>query len=129
MARIALRDKPGQAARAAPPSYVTPMPTATMTIDAFEASLTAEEPPPGCGAPLSGLWWARREDWDAAHRLVQDEAGADAAWVHAWLHRVEGDAGNAGYWYCRAGRPAVRGSLDAEWRAIAEAQLARGATQ
>ena len=100
-----------------------------MTIDAFEASLTAEEPPPGCGAPLAALWWARREDWDAAHRLVQDEAGADAAWVHAWLHRVEGDAGNAEYWYRRAGRPAVRGSPGAEWRAIAEAQLARGDAQ
>lgn len=100
-----------------------------MTIDAFEASLTAEGPPPGCGAPLAALWWARREDWDPAHRLAQDEAGADAAWVHAWLHRVEGDAGNAGYWYRRSGRSAGQGSLDAEWRMIAEALLAVGADQ
>ena len=53
--------------------------------------------------------------------------GADAAWVHAWLHRVEGDEANAGTWYRRAGRPAARGSLEAEGQAIAEALLARGA--
>ena len=96
-----------------------------ITIDAFEASLNAGEPP-DCRAELAALWWARRDAWDEAHALVQDAPGADAAWVHAWLHRVEGDEGNAGYWYRRAGRPAGRGSPSHEWRAIAEALLGAG---
>lgn len=79
-------------------------------------------------APLAALWHAHRGDWDKAHALVQDEAGPDAAWVHAHLHRVEGDAGNAGYWYRRAGRPAASGDLDAERAAIAEALSAAGSS-
>jgi len=50
---------------------------------------------------------------------VQDEPSADAAWVHAYLHRVEGDLGNAGYWYRRAGRPAADDAVEAEWERIA----------
>jgi hypothetical protein len=57
-------------------------------------------------------------DWDGAHRLVQDEGSADAAWVHAHLHRAEGDSGNAAYWYRRAGKPMAVGDLDEERRAI-----------
>ena len=60
---------------------------------------------------------------ECAHRLVQDESSNDAAWVHAYLHRVEGDLGNAGYWYRRAGKPVAKGSLDEEWGAIAAALL------
>ncbi|KAB0681831.1 hypothetical protein [Aureimonas leprariae] len=60
-------------------------------------------------------------DWDGAHAAVQDDPSADAAWIHAHLHRVEGDLGNAAYWYRRAGRPVESGDLDAERRAIAEA--------
>lgn len=60
-------------------------------------------------------------DWAGAHRLVQDEEGADAAWVHAHLHRVEGDGPNAAYWYRRAGRPVATGSLDAERERIVAA--------
>ncbi len=102
------------------------MSKAAITIDTFEASLGFFEPPAGCGTPLAALWWARREDWGAAHGLVQDAPGADAAWVHAWLHRVEGDEDNAGYWYRRAERPPCKGSLDVEWRLIAEALLGGG---
>ena len=57
---------------------------------------------------------------------MQDEAGADAAWVHAYLHRREGDLGNAGYWYRQARKPAASGDLDAEWTAMVAALLARG---
>ena len=89
----------------------------------FEASLDAREPPEACGTALAALWWARRDAWDAAHGLVQDASGADAAWVHAWLHRAKGDDGNAGYWYRRAGRSAARGSLDEEWLGIVKALL------
>ena len=100
------------------------------TLDAFRDSLAAAEPPPGLSAPLAALWWAGEgarprdaEAWARAHALVQDEAGPDAAWVHAHLHRVEGDAGNAAYWYRRAGRPTAAAPLDAEWADIAAALL------
>lgn len=79
-------------------------------------------PAPVSSTPaLRALWWAHRGDWVQAHRLVQDEGGTDAAWVHAWLHRVEGDAGNAAYWYRRAGRPVETGPPSDEWRRIAAA--------
>ena len=57
-------------------------------------------------------------DWDGAHRLVQDDPSREAAWIHAHVHRVEGDLGNAGYWYRRAGRPAATGSLEEERQEI-----------
>jgi len=85
----------------------------------FKASLSGAAPAPDLDPPLAALWWAAKGGWDAAHKLVQDEATADAAWVHAYLHRLEGDLGNAGYWYRRAGRPAATGSLETEWEAMA----------
>ncbi|WP_336487803.1 hypothetical protein [Methylobacterium nigriterrae] len=96
-----------------------------MTLDQFRASLAADAPP-ALPPPLSALWWAGRgaEGWARAHALVQDEPGAEAAWIHAHLHRAEGDLGNAGYWYRRAGRPAAAGDLAAERDAIAAALLA-----
>lgn len=60
-------------------------------------------------------------DWDGAHELVQDDPSPEAAWVHAHLHRVEGDLSNARYWYRRAGRPESTASLDHERREIAQA--------
>ena len=74
---------------------------------------------------LRALWLGLRGDWGAAHEIVQAEGGADAAWVHAWLHRVEGDAPNAAYWYRRAGKPVAEGGTDAEGEAIARALAAR----
>ncbi|MGU3537712.1 hypothetical protein [Methylobacterium sp. A54F] len=104
-----------------------------MTLDDFRATLEAPAPPPGLGAPLAALWWTGRPDgrspsgagWARAHALVQDEPGPDAAWVHAHLHRIEDDPGNAAYWYRRAGRPAAGADLAAEWAEIAAALLAR----
>lgn len=69
------------------------------------------------------MWQDAHGDWDAAHRTVQDLETADAAWVHAYLHRREGDQGNARYWYARAGRPASRLPLDDEWEEITAALL------
>ena len=89
----------------------------------FKSSLLGAAPAPQLSAPLAALWWAAKGGWDAAHRLVQDEATADAAWVHAYLHRVEGDLSNAGYWYRQAGRPVVSDALDAEWERISSALL------
>ena len=89
------------------------------------ASLTRAAPPAGLAGPLEGLWWAAKGDWDRAHRTVQDDESRDAAWVHAYLHRVEGDLANAGYWYRTARQPVARGALDEEWAAIAAVLLAR----
>ena len=80
-------------------------------------------PPAGASAPLTALWHVARGDWDKAHEIVQADGGATAAWVHAHLHRVEGDPSNAGYWYARAGKPRAENSLDEEWHAIAAALL------
>ncbi len=90
----------------------------------FQASLSGATPAPDLDAPLAGLWWAAKGEWDKAHGIVQDETGADAAWVHAYLHRVEGDLGNAGYWYRQAGQPVAKDSLEAEWARIVSALLA-----
>jgi hypothetical protein len=92
----------------------------------FKASLSGAAPAPGLAAPLAGLWWAAKGNWDQAHRIVQDDSGRDAAWVHAYLHRVEGDLGNAGYWYRQAGRPVATDSLDNEWRRIMSALIEGG---
>jgi hypothetical protein len=89
----------------------------------FTASLSGAAPAPDLAAPLAALWWAGKGDWDAAHRIAQDEDDADAAWVHAYLHRVEGDLGNAGYWYRRAGKPVASGSLETEWQQMVSALL------
>ncbi len=92
----------------------------------FKASLSGAAPAPQLDAPLAALWWAANSNWDQAHRIVQDEATADAAWVHAYLHRVEGDTGNAGYWYRRAAKPVAAGSLEAEWEQMVSALLGAG---
>ncbi len=91
----------------------------------FGASLAAETPPVGLSRPLAALWWDSKGDWARAHEVVApDEAGQDAAWVHAYLHRKEGDASNARYWYARAGHAVSTASLDAEREAILAALLA-----
>jgi len=95
-----------------------------MDLAAFRATLKNDKPPPGLTRPVEALWHAGRGDWDAAHKLVQqDEGEPQHDWVHAHLHRVEGDLSNAGYWYRRAKQPAETGPLDAEWAKIAQALL------
>jgi hypothetical protein len=95
-----------------------------MTLAEFKASQSKRRPPAGVTPALAALWWAGREDWDRAHKLVMDEAGADCAWVHAYLHRLDGDLPNARYWYGKARRPPATGQSSAEWQAIATALLA-----
>ena len=85
----------------------------------FEASLYAGTLPTGASAPLLALWHGLRGDWQAAHEIVQAQEDLDSAWVHAWLHRVEGDLANADYWYHRAGRPVAHGETPEEGLAIA----------
>jgi hypothetical protein len=94
-----------------------------VTPHAFQLTLAHKVPPRALSAPLAALWWAKKGAWDKAHRLVMDEAGKDAAWVHAYLHRVEGDLGNAGYWYRQARQQTASGDLDDEWVAMVETLL------
>jgi len=89
----------------------------------FRASLGAAAPARELAPPLAALWWAAKGNWDAAHKIVQDEESADAAWVHAYLHRVEGDLGNAAYWYRQARRPVASQALETEWDVIVTALL------
>lgn len=92
-----------------------------MTVEGFRASLAAGAPPAGLSPPLRALWHAGRDEWDVAHEIVQAEDSAEAALVHAHLHRVEGDLANAGYWYRRAGRPVAEVSTAEEWGALVAA--------
>src|SRR5262245_52628083 len=72
---------------------------------------------------LRALWHDARGDWQEAHRVAQDIDEPSGAWVHAYLHRKEGDAGNAAYWYRRAGKPVASDSLENEWRRIVVALM------
>ena len=94
-----------------------------MNLPAFERTLARSKPPSGLAPALAALWWAGKDDWSRAHRIVMDEGGRDCAWVHAYLHRVEGDLDNARYWYRRAHRPVPTGTLAAEWQAIVQELL------
>lgn len=89
-----------------------------MTEDDFKASLSNTTPPIGISNALLALWWQRKGEWEKAHEAAQSDDGADAAWVHALLHRDEGDLSNAGYWYRRANRDVCDDSLETEWETI-----------
>jgi hypothetical protein len=95
-----------------------------MTAEELHRSAKSDgAPTAGLAAPLRALWWAANGDWTRAHAVAQEIDTADSAWVHAWLHRQEGDLANADYWYRRAGqaRPAI--PLEEEWHAIAQRLL------
>jgi hypothetical protein len=96
-----------------------------MTFAQFKQSASAAQPPQPLAPALEALWWAAKGDWDKAHKIVMDDEGREAAWVHAYLHRVEGDLPNAGYWYRTAGKPVATGALEAEWATVAKALLGR----
>jgi hypothetical protein len=95
-----------------------------MSFADFERSVAEDPAPPAMlSHALRGLWLDRRGDWEAAHAVVQEATDPDAAWVHAYLHRKEGDEGNAGYWYQRAGRKHCQDALVTEWGRIVRALL------
>jgi len=90
-----------------------------MDLTQFRSSLAGSEPPSGLSPPLLTLWWEAKGDWRRAHECAQEDRTPNGSIVHAYLHRVEGDPSNAGYWYKRAGRPPATGTLAEEWEALA----------
>jgi hypothetical protein len=94
-----------------------------MTLEEFRTSLSRAEPPGDLDLALTGLWWDAKGDWHKAHESAQQDEGPAGSWVHAYLHRKEGDTSNAGYWYRRAGRSPSRTTLEDEWAEIATALL------
>jgi hypothetical protein len=95
-----------------------------MDLQAFKASVDGPQPPEGLDLAVQALWWAAKGEWDKAHECAQAQDDKIGAWVHAHLHRIEGDNGNAGYWYRRAGKPASTAPLEEEWADITGALLA-----
>jgi hypothetical protein len=92
-----------------------------MDLEAFKASLGGDAPPAGASGALKALWHQAKGEWDRAHRFAQAEDNADGAWVHAHLHRVEGNLANAAYWYRRSTRSVSSAPLTEEWDVIAAA--------
>ena len=93
-----------------------------MTLEAFARSVPGSKPP-ALAPSLQALWWAAKDDWERAHQIAMAHQDRDCAWVHAYLHRREGDLPNARWWYNEARRPVAAGSLDDEWSAIVRALL------
>lgn len=96
-----------------------------MTAEEFRTSLAGSAPSAGLPAPVEALWWDAKGDWACAHNLVDELETPEAMAVHAYLHRKEGQDGNADYWYLRAGRKFNRPQLDDEWEALVEGLAAR----
>jgi hypothetical protein len=94
-----------------------------MDLSGFKSSLNGPTPPKGLTPALQALWWDAKGDWDKAHECAQAKEDAAGCWVHAYLHRREGDADNAGYWYRRANKPVATNALEEEWAATAGALL------
>jgi hypothetical protein len=97
-----------------------------MTFFEFQQTLSHSWPPEGMPPLLQALWWEGSGEWERAHAIAQDEQGPNAAWVHAYLHRKEGDDWNAGFWYRLAGKAPCSALLNQEWQEIVTALLQAG---
>ena len=95
-----------------------------MIVEDFIKSLGAADPPNGLTPALRGLWWDAKGDWARAHECAQVDESQAGSWVHAYLHRKEGDLDNAAYWYRRAGKPVSDAALEEEWQSILKELLA-----
>jgi len=89
-----------------------------MDFEQFQQSLKLSSPPSAVSGHLKALWYDAKGNWDQSHSIIQDIEDDDAAWIHAYLHRKEGDTGNADYWYRRAGKKRPSVSLELEWENI-----------
>ena len=94
-----------------------------MNPEEFRASVAEDAPRTALSAPLTALWWDAKGDWARAHALVDELETVEGMAVHAYLHRKEGSASNADYWYQRSGRNFHRPTLEAEWAALVEELL------
>jgi len=94
-----------------------------MEFEEFQNSLRDSSPPHNLSGYLQSLWYDAKGDWNRSHEIIQNIEDNKAAWIHAYLHRKEGDIGNADYWYRRAGKDRPDATLDAEWKTIVETLL------
>ncbi len=94
-----------------------------MDLQKFRSCLSQSEPPKNLSLAVQALWWDAKGDWDKAHACAQAQDDVDGAWVHAYLHRKEGDTNNAAYWYRCAGKALPAIPLDEEWEALAKALI------
>jgi hypothetical protein len=94
-----------------------------LDLQSFRRSAEGAEPPDDLSLALQALWWDAKGDWDKAHHCAQEQEDEAGTWVHAYLHRKEGDLSNADYWYRRARKTAPKLSLDAEWESLARSFL------
>ncbi|HYF31875.1 MAG TPA: hypothetical protein VD993_12215 [Chitinophagaceae bacterium] len=94
-----------------------------MNFNEFSSSLSSAAPPERISVYLEALWYDGKNDWDKAHDTIQDVEDKTAAWIHAYLHRKEGDVFNANYWYNRAGKRMPGYGLEQEWKEIVEALI------
>jgi hypothetical protein len=94
-----------------------------MTVDDIKKSLAANEPPKELSDYIKALWYDANNNWDMAHQIVGDINDRNASWIHAYLHRKEGDISNADYWYTKAGKSRPSISLEEEWEQIVNALL------
>ena len=91
-----------------------------MNYEAFISSLSRTEPPAEVSAYLQAMWYDWKNDWESSHNIAQDIPDANGSWIHAYLHRKEGDFSNAAYWYLKAGKPIPTVSLTEEWKLMVE---------
>jgi hypothetical protein len=89
-----------------------------MNLSSFKESLSASFPPSGISVYLQALWYDAKDNWNKAHEIIQDIPDQTASWIHAYLHRKEGDLWNADYWYSKAGKKRPGVSLNEEWQQI-----------
>lgn len=89
-----------------------------MDYDQFIGSLSAAQPPQDLSPVLLSLWYDGKQDWESAHHVAQDIPGPNGSWIHAYLHRKEGDLFNARYWYRQAGKEEPASSLEDEWKQL-----------
>ena len=94
-----------------------------MNLSDFQKSLNTNSPPPDASVYLKSLWHDAKGNWDKAHELIQDVTDKTASWIHAYLHRKEGDLFNADYWYTKAGKTRPSLSLEKEWEHLVTALL------
>lgn len=102
------------------------MSTGPDSLEQFKSTLVEIHPPKEWSEPLRALWYAAKGDWESSHDIAQEIHSPMGSWIHAYLHRVEGDKWNAGYWYDRAGKSFPAISLEEELMVLVEHNLPTG---